>query len=171
MKFARMFFVTCALLFLTACLGRSNSVDAEQSLSNLMPPPASYDIKQVDVPNFMTDMIEVSLHAAMQTLGYTHRRVDPADLYIYASYEQVDFANNAPVRDAMAESGSMVEPQQFIARVNIVVLDAMDEILWQGRVQRLHTVGPGEYMHRGHAANTIATALVELISGEAGDNP
>ncbi len=167
MKLPKLFLLALMLLSLTGCLNQSRPVSAQQVLSNLVEPPATYDIVTVAVPVFMKDMVEVSLHGTMQTLGYDHRRENKADIYIHANYEQVDFvAEAATERDAMAESTSMVEPKQFIARINIVMRDESGDLLWEGSVQRLHSVGPGDYMHRGHAANTIATALIELIAGD-----
>jgi hypothetical protein len=62
----------------------------------------------------------------------------------------------------------MTDDKQFVARVNITISSATGNEVWRGHVQRLHNVWPSEYMHRGHAANGIAKALVELINAEAG---
>lgn len=156
-----------AMLALAGCLNQSRPVAAQQVLSDLIQPPATYDIASLQVPGFMKDMIEVSLHGTMQTLGYSHRREQPADIYIHAEFEQIDFDSEAMVeKDSMSEPTTMVEPKQFIARVNIEMRDQGGALIWQGSVQRLHSVGPGEYMHRGHAANNIAVSLIELISGD-----
>lgn len=163
--------VSILLVALLGCVNQSRFVDAEQTLSTLTEPPASYELEAVDVPGFMRDMIEVSLHAAMQTLGYSHRRQTQADLYISAEYEQIDVPNVGHERDSMAEAMSMTDPRQFVARVNIEIRDARGKPVWQGSVQRLHSVDPGDYMHRGHAANNIAQALVDLIESNKANLP
>ena len=152
------------LLLLTGCVNQSRSLDTEQTACCLPETPAIYKVTSLEVPSFMKDMVEVSLHLTMQTLGYTNRGQNEADLLVSASYEQTDFANNQKNDSAMLEASNVVDPKQFVAKINIQIKDTSGKIVWQGAVQRLHTVGPGEYTHRGNAANSIATSLVELIS-------
>ena len=165
MKHILRFGCVLILLALAGCLNQSRPVAAQQVLSDLIQPPATYELASLQVPGFMKDMVEVSLHGTMQSLGYSHRREQPADIYIHASFEQIDFDGAMVEKDSMSEPTMMVEPKQFIARINIEMFDQGGELIWQGSVQRLHSVGPGEYMHRGHAANNIAVSLIELISG------
>ena len=161
-------FVMIVVLFLSGCVSQSGSVTANQDQCCLPPSPASYDIRSVQVPGFMQDMVEVSLHVTMQTLGYTHRRDDSPDLYISAVYQQLDVSDDTEQNLSLSEPMPMVDEKQFVARVNIRIVKANGAEVWSGHVQRLHTVGPGGYMHRGHAANSIAQALVELIRTETG---
>ncbi len=151
---------------ISGCVSQSGGIDAKETQCCLTKGDLSYDVANVDVPQFMVDMVEVSLHAAMQTLGYSHRRENPADLYIHAVYEQVDHELGTHEEPRLGERTMMVEPAQFVARINIEIKNGAGDTVWQGHVQRLHSVGPGEYMHRGHAANSIANALVELIAAD-----
>ena len=60
-----------SMLLLGGCASQS-SVTANQETGRLRALPASDDIRSVEVPGFMQDMLEVSLHVTMQTLGYAH---------------------------------------------------------------------------------------------------
>lgn len=156
-----------AISIIAACTSHGGGVSATQTDCCLPDTPAVYDLGSIEVPGFMQDMVEVSLHMTMQTLGHTHRRSGEADLFVSAYYQQLNVEAENPERPAMAEATVSSETTQFLARINITIVNQLGQTIWQGHVQRAHDVGPGEYMHRGNAANYMAQALVDLINEDA----
>jgi uncharacterized protein YoaH (UPF0181 family) len=87
----------------------------------------------------------------------------PADLTVELSYEQENLSVDSD-RDHFAERLATGDALRFVAKIMIEIRDnSTNEIVWAGQIQRIHDVGPGEYMHTGKASMPLLTAFTQVL--------
>jgi hypothetical protein len=69
-------------------------------------------------------------------------------------------------RDNFAEHLATGDAQRFVAKIMIEIRDnSTNEVVWAGQIQRIHDVGPGEYMHTGKASIPLLDAFTQVLKG------
>jgi hypothetical protein len=79
------------------------------------------------------------------------------------SYEQENLSPDTE-RDNFAEHLATGDAQRFVAKIMIEIRDnSTNEVVWAGQIQRIHDVGPGEYMHTGKASIPLLDAFTQVL--------
>jgi uncharacterized protein YoaH (UPF0181 family) len=87
----------------------------------------------------------------------------PADLTVELSYEQENLSVDNK-RDSFAEHVATGDALRFVAKIMIEIRDnSTNEVVWAGQIQRIHDVGPGEYMHTGKASMPLLDAFTQVL--------
>jgi len=85
------------------------------------------------------------------------------DLTVELSYEQENLSVDSE-RDDFAEHLATGDALRFVAKVMIEIRDnSTNEVVWAGQIQRIHDVGPGEYMHTGNASMPLLNAFTQVL--------
>ena len=140
------------------CCG-STSVAAEANYQNFL-------IEAQDIPAFLGPIIVSNFSVAMAQKGYQPESTKPSDLTVNLTFTKEHDASmtEEQSKDGFNESIGPGANVSFMARISIEIRDnARDEVIWKGRVERLHNVGHGEYMHTGNASVAFYDAFLRAL--------
>lgn len=130
---------------------------------------STYRIEFSAMPEFLKPMLrdEVSIALDQKAIRYTESEA--------AAVLTMTFVNTPipPIAGAEADEAWGNIAPGGIARFNAVVEMELRnavtrELLWAGSMSRLHSVGPGSYMHEAPARRAIRNALLVLFEGLPG---
>jgi len=94
---------------------------------------------------------------------FSKKDFSSTDLVAELRYQQ-DNLTEEVTRDDFAEHLALGEAQRFVAKIMIEIRDTQtNEVVWSGQIQRLHDVGPGEYMHTGKASIALLEAFTQVL--------
>ena len=127
----------------------------------------TFQVVTRNVPAFLGPLMVSNFSVAFANIGMQPVE-SGADLMVELRYEQ---SNLSPDRahDDFEERIATGDAMRFIARVVIEVRDAKTrQLVWSGHVQRLHDVGPGDYMHTGRASIAIYDAFTKVLKDYSG---
>jgi hypothetical protein len=124
----------------------------------------TFSVHANEIPAFLGPLIVSNFSVAFSNHGM--QPVEQAgDLVAELRYEQIDLTEDRE-RDDFDERIATGDAERFIARIAIEIKDTDDgKVVWSGHVQRLHDVGPGEWMHTGVASIAIFEAFTEVLEG------
>lgn len=126
--------------------------------------PRTFTVTARDIPAFLGPLMVSNFSVAFANIGMQPVEQDP-ELLVTLRYEQINLAAEQQ-RDDFAERVGAGDAERFYARIIIEVKDAASaSLLWSAHVQRLHDVGPGDYMHTGVASIAIYEAFTQVLEG------
>jgi len=147
-------------LVLTGCAAGGDSISAGVTQCCPDADASTYQLVTENLPAFLAPIVINNVHAALAAAGY--QQVDAGELVVTVRYEQDNLAMNTRL-SGMDERVSEGGDVRYVARVVIELRDRAGELRFQGAIDRLHEVSPGEYMHTGRASLAIFDALTELF--------
>lgn len=153
-----------ALLALSACASTSRGIDVADGERFTPMTLKSFHVVADQLPAFLGPVIVSNFSVAMAEHGMQPVSED-GDAVATLRLEQIQWNENR-TRDDFDESVEESGETRFMARIIVELRAANDDkILWQGSIQRLHTVRPGDYMHTGRASVSFLEAFRELLQG------
>ncbi|MFT7044699.1 MAG: hypothetical protein ACJAW7_003478 [Candidatus Azotimanducaceae bacterium] len=185
-KRSRILAYCCVLvssLFLSACSSNPSGVGTRVKLCCPTATYQSFIVTTQDMPAFLGPIMTSNFSVALASHGLTPiaPSVDllspdkptsdtsistdsvPADLTVELSYEQENLSPDSE-RDNFAEHLAAGDAQRFVAKIMIEIRDnSKSELVWAGQIQRIHDVGPGEYMHTGKASTPLLDAFTQVL--------
>lgn len=175
--------VLASSLFLFACSSNPSGVGTRVKLCCPTATYQSFMVTTRDMPAFLGPIMTSNFSVALASYGLTPIAplVDllspdrptsdgsistdsvPADLTVELSYEQENLSPDSE-RDNFAEHLATGDAQRFVAKIMIEIRDnSTNEVVWAGQIQRIHDVGPGEYMHTGKASIPLLDAFTQVL--------
>lgn len=122
----------------------------------------TFAVKPENIPAFLGPLMLSNFSVAFANKGMQPVTAD-ADLNVTLRYEQSNLSQEEP-HDDFDERITTGDSMRFIARIVIDMRDATtNDLVWSGHVQRLHNVGPGDYMHTGPASISIYEAFTDVL--------
>jgi hypothetical protein len=149
-------------LILAGCASTNSGVGASSSVCCPGIEYQTFTVSTQSVPGFLEPLLKSNLSTVLSIKGLQPVE-QGADLEVTIGYEQDDLAIAAP-RDDFDERVSEGGDVRYIARIVVTMTDTSGEKLFEGSVQRIHEVSPGEYMHTGRASAAIYAAFEEMLS-------
>ena len=147
-------------LVLTGCAVGGNSVSAGATQCCPDADASTYHLVTENLPAFLAPIVVNNVHAALAAAGY--QQVEAGELLVTVRYEQDNLAMNTRL-SGMDERVSEGGDVRYVARIVIELRDDAGEVKFQGAIDRLHEVSPGEYMHTGRASLAIFDALTDMF--------
>ncbi len=154
--------LACASVLLSACSSVSAPVNwthapgcFDASL------PGSYTLVMHDMPGYFAPIMADGVDAAMRKRGLTQAAL--GDVRIIMRFEMLDLDPPPPPRDPLGESMLQDDTLNFMARVDVTVLDAGGTERWAGTLSRVHSINGDEVIHRPRAVAMIGTAIDALF--------
>ncbi|MFT7246467.1 MAG: hypothetical protein ACI82A_003843 [Candidatus Azotimanducaceae bacterium] len=150
------------LLALGACTSISRGIDVTNGEGIAPPSLKSFHVVADQIPAFLGPIIVSNFSVAMAERGMQPVS-EGGDAVATLRLEQVQMLENR-TRDDFDERIEEGGETRFMARIIVEIRVAKeDKVLWQGSVQRLHTVRPGDFMHTGRASVSFLEAFRELL--------
>lgn len=154
-----------SLLMLTGgCANHPRGIDVIDGTGRIPVELQSIQIMPTQMPGFLAPMVVSSFSAALAERGLEVVS-EGADGVATLRLEQEELTE-ARVRDDFEESVEGGNRVRFMARIVVEIRRSSESpIIWQGSVQRLHTVGPGDYMHGAPGTAALLNAF-RLMLGD-----
>lgn len=115
-----------------------------------------------EIPAFLGPLMVSNFSVALSHHGLQPVVSEP-DLVVTLRYVQNNLTRHRQ-RDDFEERISTGDSERFAARVAIEFRDAITkDVVWSGHIERIHDVGPGEWMHTGRASVAIYDSFVEIL--------
>ena len=149
------------VIFLSGCAATSN---VGSTIVTCCPgsDAESFTIEASRVPPFLENLLVSNLSTVLAMKGL--QPVDhEADLRVLVTYDQEDLAIAIRQNDfdeRVSEGGDV----RFVAKIVVEIRDASNQLVFDGSVQRIHEVSPGEYMHTGVASVAIFDAFQSMFA-------
>ncbi len=123
----------------------------------------AYGIELQDMPGFLSDYMVAEFDAALQDKGLV-RNDRLNDLVVTLSYRHV---NLNPEQEEIDPFERRIEEEQMLRYIANIVVEMREtdtgREVWAGRINRIHTVLPGEYMHEQGARPEIRDAFTQML--------
>lgn len=123
----------------------------------------AYGLDVQDMPGFLSDYMVAEFDAALQDKGLV-RNDRLNDLVVTLSYRHV---NLNPEQEEVDPFERRIEEEQMLRYVANIVVEMREtdtgRDVWAGRINRIHTVLPGEYMHEEGARPEIRNAFTQML--------
>jgi hypothetical protein len=117
-----------------------------------------------EIPVFLGPLMASNFSVALSHHGLQPVARDP-DLVVALRYVQNNLKQHRQ-RNDFEERISTGDSERFAVRIRIEFRDATTkELVWSGYIERIHDVGPGEWMHTGRASVAIYDSFVEVLKG------
>ncbi len=151
-----------AAMLLSACATNNSRIDTAVTSCCADSSSRTFSVHAVNVPAFLGPLMVSNFSVAFANLGYQPME-SGGELDVELRYEQSNL-NRDEARDDFEERIASGDAMRFIARIVIEVrLASSGKLLWSGHVQRLHDVGPGDYMHTGAASAAIFQSFENVL--------
>ncbi|MBT4492271.1 MAG: hypothetical protein HOC70_03440 [Gammaproteobacteria bacterium] len=155
------FFLILLASLITGCV--SSGGDVGSSVETCCPKPTAdtFSIEPVNLPKFLETLMVTNLSSVLSEKG-----LQPLDrnatLKVRLSYRQdeLPMAGRFSNFDERVSEGGDV---RFVARIVIEMRDEVGKLVFDGSIDRIHEVSPGEYMHTGPASVAIYDAFQSLL--------
>lgn len=134
----------------------------------------TYHLKTEALPQFIDASTATAFVSAFEEKGMQRRQED-ADLEVVLRYEHVNMNPEQEAIDPLtrrrgnegegrgSESGDV--ELRYLATIVVEIREIQSaELIYAGRIHRLHTVEPGEYMHEGRAYQAFLNGFRELLA-------
>ena len=155
-------FTLFSLFTLSACVSSSRGIDVTAAEGFAPSTLKSFHVIADQIPAFLGPIIVSNFSVAMAEQGMQPVS-EGGDAVATLRLEQIPM-NEARARDDFEESVDDGGETRFMARIVVEIRAAGgNKILWQGSIQRIHTVRPGDYMHTGRASVSFLEAFRELL--------
>lgn len=159
--------VLVSLLVTTGCAVQRGGITTATGVCCADPTFETFEVVAQDIPAFLGPLMVSNFSVALAERGLAP--VDSGgDVVVTLRYEQQDLSDPVDVDsfDERIESGGDV---RFIAKMVVEMRAAgSDEIAWSGTIQRVHNIGPGEYMHTGRASLALLESFMALLESYPG---
>lgn len=123
----------------------------------------AYGIELQEMPGFLSEYMVAEFDAALQDKGLV-RNDRLNDLVVTLSYQHV---NLNPDQEDIDPFERRIEEEQMLRYVANIVVEMREtdtgREVWAGRINRIHTVLPGEYMHEEGARPEIRDAFTQML--------
>jgi hypothetical protein len=123
----------------------------------------AYGLVLRDMPGFLSDYMVAEFDTALQEKGLV-RNDRLNDLTVTMSYRHV---NLNPEQEEIDPFERRIEGEPMLRYVANIVVEMRESDtgreVWAGRISRIHTVLPGEYMHEDGARPEISHAFTEML--------
>lgn len=155
--------VACALLAACASGGRQVGHTVTLCCPGDYNAYRAYGVELQDMPGFLSDYMVAEFDAAFQDKGLV-RNDRLNDLVVTLSYRHV---NLDPEQEEIDPFERRIEEDQMLRYVANIVVEMREtetgREVWAGRINRIHTVLPGEYMHEAGARPEIRNAFAQML--------
>jgi hypothetical protein len=153
------------LLFLTACA--QNSMQIGHSVNLCCPGDyekyRSYRLDLREMPGFLQEYVASEFDVAMQEKGLTRNDRVP-DMTVRLTYRHINLNPEQELIDPFERSVNQDVTLRYVATILVDMFEtSSDRHVWGGRINRIHTVLPGEYMHEERAKPAFLLAFRELL--------
>lgn len=150
------------LFALGACVSSSRGIDVTGGEGFAPSTLKSFHIIADQIPAFLGPISVSNFSVAMAEQGMQPVS-EGGDVVATLRLEQIPMHENR-ARDDFDERVEEGGETRFMARIVVELRAANDDkILWQGSIQRLHTVRPGDFMHTGRASVSFLEAFRGLL--------
>lgn len=146
------------------CANRFNGIGTSMTSCCATEEYATFAVQPVDLPAFLGAIVVSNFSVALAERG-VQPVMGEADLKVILRYEQENLDEPLP-HDDFDERIDDGLRTRFLAKVVVEMIDAESgQIVWSGSVQRVHNVGPGDFMHTGPASISLLEAFRHLLRG------
>lgn len=122
----------------------------------------TFSVTTKDIPAFLGPLMQSNFSVAFANHGL-QPTTENADLAVELRYEQENLSANR-TNDDFEEQIASGDSLRFVAKIVIDIRETgTDKIIWSGHLQRIHDVGPGEYMHTGSASIALLDAFTKVL--------
>lgn len=123
----------------------------------------AYGVELEEMPGFLSSYMLDEFDAAFQQKGLVRNdRIN--DLVVTLSYHHV---NLNPEQEEIDPFERRIESEQMLRYVANIVVEMREaetgRQVWAGRINRIHTVLPGEYMHENSARHEFRDAFTRML--------
>ena len=159
-----------SLLLLLCCLSGCQS---QEYLGITLTPPAdasrpelsdirSFEVRSVELPVFLGPIMVSNFSVALAERGLQPVATG-GDALVTLRYVQSNLTQDQRLDGFDERMGSGGETR-FVARIAVEFRrPGESEVIWQGSIQRLHSIQPGDYMHTGQASVALLAAFRDLL--------
>lgn len=124
----------------------------------------SYQVRMTNVPGFLEAYLQGGLTAVLNGKGL-EPTVSQPDLVVDLIFDQVFLGNGSTEEDYFGEGVAPGDATHFMAAVSVDVTDAdTNEIVWSGRLSRIHHDPFGQPRGDDHKMQGIVDAFAELFA-------
>lgn len=154
--------VLFALALLAGCNADNTRIDTAVTQCCEDAEYETFHVIAEDIPAFLGPLMVSNFSVAFANAGM-QPVLENGDLEVTLRYEQTDLEPEVE-HDDFDERIATGDAMRFIARIAIEARDAeTGELVWAGHIQRLHDVGPGDYMHTGVASIAVYEAFTKVL--------
>ena len=155
------------LLMLSGCATNYLGISVTQPESASQPVFESFEVYAEELPAFLGPILVSNFSVAMAERGL-QPVVKDGDAVVTLRYVQETLRREVE-QENYEERIDQGGEARFVARVVVEIRAAgADEIVWQGSIQRIHSIRPGDYMHTGRASVALLEAFRDLLSDYPG---
>jgi len=124
---------------------------------------STYGVQLQEMPGFLSGYMLSEFDAALQEKGLVRNdRIN--DLIVTLSYRHVNLNPEQEELDPFergVEDGVML---RYVANIVVEMRESdTGREVWAGRINRIHTVLPGEYMHEDNARPEFRQAFIQML--------
>ena len=157
-------------ILLTSCTTGFNGISVAESGGSFPGGFKTVEIQNEELPFFLGPIVVSNLAVAIAELGIEPVSAD-AEGIVTVRYVQIPIplapGTNSETNTEPVEGIGHSSETRFVARLEVELRQTETApIIWQGSVERIHTVWPGSYMHTGPASPAILEAFRALLRGE-----
>ena len=150
------------MLVLTGCAADYPGIGVTPGAGAAPPELRSFTVLAEDMPAFLGPIVVSNFSVAMAERGLQPVS-DNGAAVVTLRFEQEGMAPGSS-RDGFAERIDQGGDTRFLAIIRVEVRrTGEDAILWQGSIQRMHSIRPGDYMHTGPASVAFLDAFRALL--------
>ncbi len=149
-------------VLLAGCASKFNGIGTSMISCCAAPEYQTFSVEAVEMPAFLGAIVMSNFNVALAERG-VQPVSENGDLHVILRYEQENLSmpNDYDEFDERIDDGLRT---RFMAKVVIEMTDTdNDQVVWSGSLQRIHNVGPGDYMHTGIASIAMLEAMRELL--------
>jgi len=155
------------LLVLSGCATSYLGISVTPADSVSQPGFERFEVNAEELPAFLGPILVSNFSVAMAERGLQPVMKD-GDAVVTLRYVQETLRPEVE-QDTYEERIDQGGEARFVARVVVEMRAAgADEIVWQGSIQRIHSIRPGDYMHTGRASVALLEAFRDLLSDYPG---
>lgn len=151
------------VLLLASCASTNSGVGANTVTCCPGSDAKTFTLETEQVPGFLEQLLKSNLSTVLAIKGLQPVS-ENADLNVTLRYEQDDLAM-AERHDDFDERVSEGGDVRYVARIVVSMTSTAGDVVFQGSVQRIHEISPGEYMHTGRASSAIFAAFQQMLAG------
>lgn len=123
----------------------------------------AYTVVDDSMPVFLRDYVEEEFDAAFQEKGLV-RNDRLNDVIVTLQYNHINLNPEQQDIDPFDGQIESDERLRYVARVDILVHETdSGKQVWGGRINRIHSVRPGSYMHEDRARPEFRAAFLEAL--------
>ena len=123
----------------------------------------SFRMEFKDMPEFLKPMLRDEVSIVLHGKGLEYMEGEAAATLLMTFVHNPLATESAP-QDSMSESLSQGGDSRFIAEVHMEMRNNVtNELIWSGKMSRVHNVTVGSYMHDTPARSAMRKAFINLF--------